>query len=85
MKGAAGARDARHDGTNGDFEDHCDVFVLQFLHIAKQQYFAKGRLKLIEGLVNCCLVVEANEVVFRCRAGIGGAEEVGMVFQKNCA
>ena len=85
MKGAAGARNARHDGANGDIEDQCDVFVLEPFDITKKEDLAEGWLKLIEGLIHGCLVVETDEVIFRCRAGIRGAEDVGMIFQKNCA
>ena len=85
MKGAAGARDARHDGADGDIEDQRNVFVLELFDITKEQDFSEGWLKLIEGLIHGCPVVETDEVIFRRRAGIRGAEDVGMIFQKNCA
>ena len=82
MKVAAGTRNPRHDGTDGDIEDQCDVLVLELFDIAKEQHFAEGRLKLIEGLVHCCLVVEADEAIFRGWTSIGHAKQVRMVFQK---
>lgn len=85
MKRAAGASDARHDCTDGDIENHRDVLVLEILPITKEKHFAKVRLKLIEGLVQNCLIVETDEVIFWGWTGLSGGEELGMVFQKNCA
>ena len=84
MKGAAGARDARHDGADGDVEDDGDVFVLDLLHVAEKENFAELWLKPIEGFVECGLVVETDERVFRSRAG-NCVERVWMVFEKDGA
>ena len=75
----AGARYARHHGADGDFEDQSDVLVLEFFDVAER------RLKLVEGFVDCGLVVEADEVIFRSEAGVGGVEEIRMVFEEDGA
>ena len=84
-EGSAGARDARHDGADGDIEDDGDVFVLDLFDVAEQESFAELRLKLFESCVEGGLVVEADEVVFRRGAGGGGVECVGVVFEKDGA
>jgi hypothetical protein len=77
-KSAAGARDARHDGADGDVEDNGDVFVLDLFYIAEEEGFAELRLKLFERGAEGGLVVEADEGVFRGWTGGGGVECVGM-------
>ena len=84
-KGAAGARDARHDSADRDVEDVGDVFVLDLFNVAQEQSFAKWRRKLLERGVKCSLVVEAYESVFGGGTGSGSVECVGMVFEKNSA
>jgi hypothetical protein len=80
---AAGARDARHDGPDGDIEDHSDVFVLDLFYVAEQERFAKLRLKLFERGVDGGLVVEAKEDVLWGGTGGGGLEGVGLVFEED--
>src|ERR1700733_4130929 len=84
-KSAAGARDARHDGADGDVEDNGDVFVLDLFYIAEEEGFAELRLKLFERGVEGGLVVEADEGVFRGGAGGDGVQCVGMVFEEDGA
>jgi len=43
-EGAAGARDARHNGADGDIEDEGDVFVLHLFYVAEKESFAELRL-----------------------------------------
>jgi hypothetical protein len=38
---AAGAREARHDGADGDIEDYSDVFVFELLYVAEKENFAE--------------------------------------------
>src|SRR5207253_5730974 len=82
---AASARDARHDGADGDIEDNGDVFVLDLFYVAEEERFAKLRLKLFERGVESSLVVEADEVVLRGRTRRGGVERIGMVFEEDGA
>ena len=84
-KSAAGARDARHDGADGDIEDEGDVFVFDLFYIAEEDRFAKQGLKLFERGVERGFIVEADEGVFRCGTGGGGVECVGMVFEEDGA
>ena len=84
-KNAAGARDARHDGTDGDIEDEGDVSVFNFLYVAEEERFAELGLKLFERGVESGFIVEADEGVFRSGTRGGGIECVGMVFEEDGA
>jgi hypothetical protein len=66
-EGAASARDARHDGTNGDIQDEGDVFVLDLFYVGEEERFAEQGLKLFERGVEGGFSVEAEEGVCRSR------------------
>ena len=82
---AAGARDARHDGADGDIEDDGDVFVFDLFDVAEKKSFAELRLKLFERCVESGLIVETDEGVFRGGVGGGWIECFGMVFEEDGA
>ena len=84
-EGAAGTRDARHDGADRDIEDHSDVFVLDLFDVAEKEGLAELRLKLLEGGVEGGVVVETEEDLFRRGTGGGGVECAGMVFEEDGA
>ncbi len=84
-EGAASARDARHDGADGDIEDKGDVFVFNFFYVAEEESLAELRLKLFERGVEGGFIVEADEGVFRSGTRGGGVERVGMVFEEDGA
>jgi hypothetical protein len=59
-EGTTGAREARHDGADGNIEDEGDVFVLDLFDVAEEESFAEWRLKLFERRVESGLVVESD-------------------------
>ena len=82
---SASARDARHDGADGDIKDNGDVFVFDLFYIAEEDRFAERGLKLFERGVDGGVIVEAEDDVFWSGAGGGGVECVGMVFKEDAA
>jgi hypothetical protein len=84
-EGAAGARDARHDGADGNIEDDGDVFVFDLFGVAEKESFAELWLKLLERGVEGSLAIKADEGGFGGGAGGGGVECVGMVFEEDGA
>jgi hypothetical protein len=82
-KGASGARDARHDGADGDVEYKGDVFVLDFFNIAEEESFAERRLEPFERCVEGGLVVEADEIFLRGGAGDGSVSVSGWSSRKT--
>jgi len=62
----AGARDARHDGADGQVKDSSDLLVLELFDVTEEKAIAQGRWELYERLLHDCGVVELKECGLRC-------------------